>query len=490
MRFKPTYILTAILALATIYFYQDPEFNGNSRLDAVRAVVEQGKLSIDTYQTQPDWATGDRARYNGHDYTDKAAGSSLFAIPLYYLLYKTAIAFSISLTSSFIKHFLTTLVIGTSFVINGLVMYQIALLISQNPWKSFLAALAVSLGTMLWPYSAVYYGHVPAAMFLCIAFYVLLKMNKMPEKITPNQFFWAGMWLGFAFLTDYTTALAIAGLIAYALYVLRGQSWSSIIRNGVAGALGALIPLSLLFVWNFSIFGNPFTLGYSYYQMSQTRELGNLSGLLSLKPNVSVLYHITFDPQFGLFWQSPVLLLSLIGYFIAFRKNSHRVEALISLYAIVTIILLNASIDVWWGGLAFGARYLIVALPFFVIPLALLPDSLDWTIGFLGIISAAQMLIPLMGQIQILIDWKANQNQFWVENKPFQGFSILWDYGLPLILKPYRNGKLSWTLGYIIRNLPHRLYLSPLILIGAEAFLIWLFYKNTKAESLRPMRNT
>jgi hypothetical protein len=489
MRFKPTAILTAILALAAIYFYQDPQFNGNSRLDAVRAVVEQGKLTIDDYLSQPDWTTGDRADFNGHYYMDKAAGSSLFAIPLYYLLYKTSVAFSISLTSSFIKHFLTTLVIGTSFVVNGLVMYRIALLISKSAWKSFLVTLAVSLGTMLWPYSAVYYGHVPAAMFLCIAFYVLLKINKPSEKIIPSQFFWASLWLGFAFITDYTTAPVIAGLIVYALYILRGQSWSNIFKNGIAGALGALIPLSLLFIWNFSIFGNPFTLGYSYYQSSQTQDLGRLSGILSLKPNLSILYHLTFDPQFGLFWQSPVFLLSLIGCLIAFREKSYRVEVLVSLYAFIAMLFFNASLDVWWGGNTFGARYLIVALPFFVVPLACLPDTLNWAVEFLGIISAAQMLIPLMGQIQIGLNWSASQNLFLIANKPFQGFSILWDYALPSIYNSYLSNKLSWTLGYVIR-LPHRLYLSPLILIGAEAFLIGLFYKNTKAESLRPIRNT
>ena len=103
----------------------------------------------------------------------------------------------------------------------------------------------------------------------------------------------------------------------------------------------------------------------------------------------------------------------------AFLKNSHRVEVLLSLYAIVTILLLNAGIDVWWGGLAFGARYLIVTLPFFVIPLALLPNSLNWMIGSLGIVSAAQMLIPLMGQIQIAIDWKASQNSILAREQTF-----------------------------------------------------------------------
>lgn len=273
------------------------------------------------------------------------------------------------------------------------------------------------------------------------------------------------------------------------LYILRGQSWSNIFKNGIAGALGALIPLSLLFIWNFSIFGNPFTLGYSYYQSSQTQDLGRLSGILSLKPNLSILYHLTFDPQFGLFWQSPVFLLSLIGCLIAFREKSYRVEVLVSLYAFIAMLFFNASLDVWWGGNTFGARYLIVALPFFVVPLACLPDTLNWAVEFLGIISAAQMLIPLMGQIQIGLNWSASQNLFLIANKPFQGFSILWDYALPSIYNSYLSNKLSWTLGYVIR-LPHRLYLSPLILIGAEAFLIGLFYKNTKAESLRPIRNT
>ncbi len=153
------------------------------------------------------------------------------------------------------------------------------------------------------------------------------------------------------------------------------------------------------------------------------------------------------------------------------------------------MLFFNASLDVWWGGNTFGARYLIVALPFFVVPLACLPDTLNWAVEFLGIISAAQMLIPLMGQIQIGLNWSASQNLFLIANKPFQGFSILWDYALPSIYNSYLSNKLSWTLGYVIR-LPHRLYLSPLILIGAEAFLIGLFYKNTKAESLRPIRNT
>ncbi len=479
MKIKQTYILAAMLALAAIYFYQDPGWNGNSRLDAVRAIVELGQFNIDRYQAQPGWETGDKAIYNGHFYTDKAIGTSFFGLLPYFVLYKASTALGIVLSSSFVKHSLTSAVIGTSFLVNGIAMYKIALLIAQNAWKAFCATLAVSFGTMLWPYTAVYYGHVPAAMFLCIAFYFLFSMKKLPESRSTRGFFLAGLSLGFAFISDYTTAVVIAGLIAYAMYLLGKQDFSNIIKYGIALAVGALIPLSAMFVYNIGVYGNPFTFGYAHQYILQTQQQGGLSLSLGTKLDFMVLYRITFDPQFGLFWQSPVLILTFIGFVTALWKSPYRIEGCLSLFSVASILLLNAAIIIWWGGHAFGPRYLIVALPFFIIPLALLPDAFVSIMNSLTIVSAAQMLIPLMGQIQIPIDWISSRSQFWIDAKPFQGFSVLYGYGLPLFLKSFQGGNLSWTLGYAIRILPYRLILSLPLLLGIEAFLIGLFHKRT-----------
>src|SRR5512146_1102428 len=68
----PYLLLSLILFLASAYFYQDPEWNGNSRLDLTRAVVEEGTVAIDAYQSLPQWDTNDKAFYNGHYYSDKA----------------------------------------------------------------------------------------------------------------------------------------------------------------------------------------------------------------------------------------------------------------------------------------------------------------------------------------------------------------------------------------------------------------------------------
>ena len=162
-------LLGAILFLASAYFYQDPEWNGNSRLDLTRAVVEQNTLTIDKYESLPQWETGDKALCNGHYYSDKAIGSSLFALPIYFVIFRLSDLFSIALDSSTVKHILTTIVLGGAFTATGLAMYMIAERLTRSAWKAVVPTLGLAFGTMLWPYSAVYYGHVIAAALLAIA---------------------------------------------------------------------------------------------------------------------------------------------------------------------------------------------------------------------------------------------------------------------------------------------------------------------------------
>src|SRR5512138_3742588 len=72
MNKKALLIVGLMLFFAAAYFYQDPEWNGNSRLNLTRAIVERGTLRVDAYQNAPGWATEDSAYYNGHYYSDKA----------------------------------------------------------------------------------------------------------------------------------------------------------------------------------------------------------------------------------------------------------------------------------------------------------------------------------------------------------------------------------------------------------------------------------
>jgi hypothetical protein len=474
-------LLGAILFLASAYFYQDPEWNGNSRLDLTRAVVEQGTLTIDKYQSLPQWETGDKALYGGHYYSDKAIGSSLFALPIYFVLFRLSGITGSAIESSLVKHILTTLVLGGAFTATGIAMYGVAERLTRSAWKALVPTLALAFGTMLWPYSDVYYGHVLAAALLAIAFWLLFKISDDPVPASVPRLFAVGLAVGFAFITEYTTALIIAGLIPYAVYALRRSRLVGMTRAAAISAAGAVLPLALALAYNAAVYGSVFATGYAYEVENRFAE-GMSQGILGIgQPSLTTIYHITLDPQFGILWQSPILLVAPIGYLVALNSARLRAAGLLSLYAVCSMLAMNGGYYLWWGGSAFGPRLLIPALPFLIVPVAVISDALTWLVAALGIVSSAQMLIPLMGQIQpSLLVYRPHRDIFYVADAPFTGFSLLYNYGLPQIAKQYRAGQPAWSLGAAL-GIPYMFSVPALIL--AEAGLVRQFMKRASAAA-------
>ena len=337
---------------------------------------------------------------------------------------------------------------GAAFTAGGLATYLLARKIARNPWKALLYTLAIFLGTMLWPYSAVFYGHVPAAGSLAAALYLLVCAREEGNAALSRRWLWIGVSTGLAFIMDHTSAFVIVGLGVYALYVLRSLDNSARIRALGAGAAGTLITLLPFLAYNLSVYGTPLAFGYAYEAEDRFQEIMGL-GLMGIRvPTIGAAYHITFDPKFGLFWLSPVLLMAPVGYLISFKMRRNRAECLLSIYAVGVMLAMNAASYLWWGGNAFGPRLVISALPFVIIPMAMLPDAFTWPVGILGLMSAANMLIPLVGQIQYTrLEYKPDRGGFYVAEAPFRGFSLLYDYGVPQIMRQLQAGKPSWTLG-------------------------------------------
>jgi hypothetical protein len=464
------WLLAVILFVASAYFYQDPEWNGNSRLNLTRAIVEQGTFAIDAYHDAPGWATGDKAFFQGHYYSDKAIGASMMAVPVYLLLHGASHALDLALSPTLIKHVLTTAVMGSAFALCGLAMFSIARRILGNPWRAALPTLAVALGTMLWPYSAVFYGHIPAAAFLASTFAILFAVRMSEAGGTRRAWFWLGLCVSMAFLSDHTAALVIVGLAAYALYVLRKQTWAVKMRCAWPALPGILLPLLVFFAYNLVVYRSPVAFGYAYEVEERFQTIMGL-GLMGIRlPTIGASYHITLDPKFGLFWLSPVLLLALVGFYDSFRRGRLRAEVALSFYSIAIIFAMNAASYLWYGGSAFGPRLMITALPFFIVPLALLPPGWTWALVTLGLVSAANMLIPLMGQVQYTrLEFKPDRGGFFVDGRLFEGFSLLYGYGLRQVASLARAGRSPWTLGTAL-GLP--LWLSILALTAVISILV------------------
>jgi hypothetical protein len=273
-----------------------------------------------------------------------------------------------------------------------------------------------------------------------------------------------------AFISDFASAPVIAGLAAYGLYVLKSKSLRQILGTAWPALLGALIPWAVLVTYNLAVFGRPLDFGYAYEVEERFQDIMGL-GLMGMRlPTLSASYHISLDPKFGLLWQSPVLWLAPFGYGLAFLHHRHRAEVLLSIYAVGVVFLMNAASFLWYGGSTFGPRLLITALPFFVVPLAMLPRRASWALAALGSISAAQMLIPLVGKIQFTrLEFDPARGGFHVDGELFWGFSLLYEYGLNEVIRLQKLGQSPWTLGTGL-GLP--IWLSLFLLVAAEFALL------------------
>ncbi len=201
------------------------------------------------------------------------------------------------------------------------------------------------------------------------------------------------MLAGLAVLNDYPVFLVAAAIGLFAIYKLR--------RVGPIAAFsaGAAITAMLMFGYNWMAFSNPLFFSYQAYKLAGNNQFPEQAvGFVGLTyPKINILWNILIDPQRGLFFCNPVLLLVIpaCGYFL--RRRELRAEWIVTIASFIALILFNASygesIVSWGGGTATGPRQMVAAIPFMVLTLAFLPASCDWLMGSMAALSAFIMLM-------------------------------------------------------------------------------------------------
>ena len=187
---------------------------------------------------------------------------------------------------------------------------------------------------------------------------------------------------------------------------------------------------------------------------------------------------MTLHPAFGLFWQSPVLIMSLIGTWRMWRKSKYRPEAIVAILAFFSLLILYSGFYEWWGGWAFGPRYLIPMLTFLCLPLMFIPRRWFSGVIILGGISIMQMFIAVTTQVHVPEDWIHK-----IDQVGYFAYSSIYNYCLPLLL----NGKLSNNIGIKLFNLNPWLSLVPPI---AVLFMITLrFWVRHDSERVLLVQN-
>ncbi len=378
-----------VLLLLFCYAYFLPrwaEWNQNSRIDLTMALVEEGRFAIDSFYQN----TGDFSEYGGHIYTDKAPGTSLAGVPAYAafrLIERLPPVERLMVRAAHSSAFRETLREGGTgllaekirfaamlafvvfFTINlpsallGGLLYRFLAEIVADWRLRFALVLGYGVGSVVWPYSTVFYGHQLAAAMLFAA--VVLARSVRRGRRSERWLWAAGALLGMTVLVEFTALPAVAMVV---LYAGSGVDWR--VRLGRWLRLGlAALPFALfLGYYNATCFGSPFSSGYKYLATFHVISEYGWSGFGL--PRWEAVWGVTFSPYRGLFYLSPFFLLALPGWWAWWQAREWRAEFwLLGGMAAMQLLIVACWYD-WMGGFAIGPRNLILTLPAWVVAVA------------------------------------------------------------------------------------------------------------------------
>lgn len=478
---EQVWLFTLLLFCYAYFFPRWASWSQNSRLDLVLAIVDQGTLSIDSYYEN----TGDYAYFDGHYYSDKAPGLSFWGVPVYIVFKGIAatpplnglmekVAHSSALEATLREggtgllpqkvyfamalYFVTFFTVSVPAALLGVLLYNVLENWIASKSTRLLVTLVYGLATPAFAYGGMLFTHQLVAFLLFAAFYLVFQQRRQP--IHGGRMFLIGVLLGWAVITEYPAALIAGGVALYALWSQQS------VQTVLWGALGALVPGGLLMAYDWTIFGSILPKGYLY--SVNYHHLHDV-GLVSITyPHADALWGITFGSFRGLFFLSPILLLSVVGLVLWLRRRVYVPEWIVSVWAMISFLLFNGSSIMWEGGFAVGPRYLLPMLPFMVIGLGVAWEEL--AIRWVGRLVVGVLL--LWSVVAVWLETISGQSfPDWTPNP-------LFNYSLPRFIA----GDIARNLGMGI-GLSGHLSLLPL-LIAVAGLGVLFFYKPVTGKDI------
>jgi hypothetical protein len=373
----------------------------------------------------------------GHFHPNKPPGTSFIALPAYFIIVQVEKLLGLNPDTWWMltlnSWLMTVCSIGLFSAMGCVIFFRLAREFSGALVPAVLATIALAFGTMFLPFGTIFFDHNLTAALLLAAFYFIRrgteeeKQTPNAERPTPNAegleaatpsyfdvgrsafdvrrfplsrrlpLFLAGLCAGLAAITNY---IAAVGVIFLGLYLLLARSrrapgfhpsafhW----RGSLFYSLGVLGPFLLICWYGWVCFGSPFKLNTDFQNPLFKDPRGAFLGMFAM-PSAYVAALITVTPFRGLFFLSPVLIMSIYGLVVWLREKTYAAEARLCLAMFGFFFLVNASFNGYHGGFGAGPRYLIPALPFLALPLVVAFTRWRWTTGALATISIIHQLL-------------------------------------------------------------------------------------------------
>lgn len=330
-----------LINFAISAFHIDSWNNANtaSRVLPIVSYFENGTFQIDKYHQ----LTPDKAKIGDHYYSDKAPLPSLMIIPVFGLLKSFGIITSAN--GSFYGK--SVYILGA--LVCGIIPFVLILCLTyirlrrNNGYAPVLLSTLPFYASFIFIYAGTFYNHIISAFFLLLG-YIFIKDKK---------YILAGVFSGLAFLCEYVVAIFI---VLWVLQILWNERK---IKPSFLFGIGVIPSIIFILFYNYHFTGSAFTMLYKYHTFSEMHMNYGFNAF-SLK----ALWGLVFGSYRGMFFYTPVLFLILYYALIYFYLKTFRniITIIFSNYVLlpsILVILLLSFYFGWWGGWAFGPRYIL-----------------------------------------------------------------------------------------------------------------------------------
>jgi hypothetical protein len=402
-----------LAAIAAAYLYVFPYFprihsaNELPRAYLVKAIVEDRTFAID--RGVAAWGTtADVSPSGGHQYSNKAPGASLLAVPAYAAARAVAGEPSLAATLWICRAFA-----GIAPMLAFLwLLWGFLERFAPDPDIRRLVLLAYALGSLAMTYSILFYSHQLGA--ICAASAWILALDAADRRRGRWAMLAAGFLAGAAPLADYQAAFAVIPAAVHVLVRLRRRATpaahgrgedrhvrradeirageihddaghgdaglgaiprAEVVGGHVGGtraprevfrlvglaAAGAAVPIGILLAYHAACFGSPWRTGYDASTTFAVFHQRGFLGITALRWQAFTGSLVRIDN--GLVALSPWWLLAIPGTAALWRGGERAVAAVGASVAVMYLLFIS-SINFWRGGWEIGPRYIAAMLPF------------------------------------------------------------------------------------------------------------------------------
>jgi hypothetical protein len=297
----------------------------------------------------------DDFQFKGEYYSALAPGTAVLALPFAVLGFLLDGHYSVFGNTLI----LTELFVALTNSICSYFVYKISKFYFAKQTSLFLG-FVFAFSTVSWPFATYFFQSDVSAMFDVIMAYFALKIAQTGEKDLRNTLY-CGLAAAAALTVDYVNAILIPIVLFFLIFSLRKYR-PRLLKVSLVFLVASCLGIALIAIYNMTLFGQPLATSEQLYLKSST-PFGNFTFPFYLGLVLNL-----FTPLRGLFFYTPFLVVGVLGYHDMLRSKSTRGEGLFLLGLFLGILLPYSAWYAPTGGVSFGPRFIIPAIPYLIIP--------------------------------------------------------------------------------------------------------------------------